>query len=176
VNIGVNFILNEKPDLIVSGINKGGNVGSDVNYSGTVAAAVEGTLLGIPSFAISLVADRDFNFTPAADFACRLAQVISKEGLPSKTLLNVNVPDTQGGSISKYKITTQGKNPHNNTIEQRTDPRGGSYFWIGRENGGFEDEDATDHRAISQGFISVTPLQVDRTNYATLKDLNRWDL
>ncbi|KPJ58020.1 MAG: stationary phase survival protein SurE [Deltaproteobacteria bacterium DG_8] len=176
INIGVNFILKEKPGLIASGINKGGNLGDDINYSGTVAAAVEGTLMGIPSFAISLVAEKDFNFKPAADFALRLARFIIKKGLPARTLLNVNVPDTEGKEINQYKITTQGKNTHNNTIEEKIDPRGVKYYWIGRENEGFEDDDTSDLKAISQRLISITPLQVDLTHYSSFKELIKWNL
>lgn len=176
VNIGINFILKEKPDLIASGINKGGNLGDDINYSGTVAAAVEGTLMGIPSFAISLVAGKDFNFKPAADFALRLARFITKKGLPDRTLLNVNVPDTGRREISLYKITKQGKNTHNNTIEEKTDPRGVKYYWIGRKDEVFEDDDASDLKAISQKLISITPLQVDLTHYSSFEELLQWDL
>lgn len=176
INIGVNLILKKKPDLIVSGINKGGNLGDDVNYSGTVAAAVEGALMGIPSFAISLVAMRDFKFKPAADFALRLASFITKKGLPAKTTLNVNVPDTGGKEISLYKITKQGKNTHSNTIEEKVDPRGVNYYWFGRKDEGYGDDDASDLKAISQKFISITPLQVDRTNHSSFKELLQWDL
>jgi len=176
INMGVNFILKEKPGLIASGINKGGNLGDDINYSGTVAAAVEGALMGIPSFAISLVAEKAFNFKPAADFALRLARLIIKKGLPARTLLNVNVPDTRGKKINQYKITRQGRSTHNNTIEEKTDPRGAKYYWIGRKDEGFEDDDASDLKAISQRLISITPLQVDLTHYPSFKTLLKWDL
>jgi 5'-nucleotidase len=176
VNIGVNLILREKPNLIVSGINKGGNLGDDINYSGTVAAAVEGTLMGIPSFAISLAAAKDFKFKPAADFAFKLASFIAKKGLSARTLLNVNVPDTEGREISRYKITIQGRNTHNNTIEEKRDPRGVKYYWIGRKDEGFEDDDASDLKAISQKLISITPLQVDLTHHSSFDELLQWDL
>jgi len=176
VNIGVNFLLKEKPGLIASGINRGGNLGDDINYSGTVAAAVEGTLMGIPSFAISLAAEKDFQFRPAADFALRLARFITEKGLPDRTLLNVNVPDTSGREISLYKITTQGKNTHNNIVVEKIDPRGVKYYWIGRKDEGFEDDDASDLRAISQRLISITPLQVDLTHYSSFKELLQWEL
>ena len=176
VNIGVNLILKEKPDLIVSGINKGGNLGDDINYSGTVAAAVEGALMGIPSFAISLSAESDFKFKPAADFALRLARFISQKRLPPEILLNVNVPDTGGKEVGKYKITKQGKNIHNNTIEEKVDPRGVNYYWIGRKDEEFEDDDASDIKVISRKLISITPLQIDRTHYSFLEELTRWNL
>ena len=176
VNIGLNFILKERPDLIVSGINKGGNLADDINYSGTVAAAVEGTLMGIPSFAISLAAANNFRFRPAADFALRLARLIAKKLLPARTLLNVNVPDTEGKEISLYKITRQGKNTHSNTIEEKIDPRGVKYYWIGRKDEGFEDDDASDIKAIGQNLISITPLQVDRTHHASISEMLKWEI
>ena len=176
VNIGINFILKGKPDLIVSGINKGGNLGDDINYSGTVAAAVEGGLMGVPSFAISLSTERDFKFKPAAEFALRLASFITKNGVPDGTILNVNVPDTDGKEISRYKITRQGKNTHNNTIEEKIDPRGMKYYWIGRKDENYEEDDASDLEAISQGFISITPLRIDRTHHSSFEELLQWNL
>ena len=176
INIGVNQILREKPDLIVSGINKGANLADDINYSGTVAAAVEGALMGIPSFAISLAAVEDFKFKPAADFALRLARSITKNGLPPRTLLNVNVPDTGGKEINLYKITIQGRNTHCNTIEEKVDPRGVKYYWIGRKDEGFQEDDDSDLKAISQDFISITPVQVDLTHHASINEMRKWDI
>lgn len=176
VNVGVNFILKEKPDLVVSGINKGENLGGDINYSGTVAAAVEGALMGIQSFAISLSAKKDFNFKPAAAFALKLARFITKKGLPAGSMLNVNVPDTGGKEINLYKITKQGKNTHDNTIEEKVDPRGVRYYWIGRKDERYEDDDVADLKAISQKLVSITPLQIDRTHCSSFEELLQWDL
>ncbi|MEE8382461.1 MAG: 5'/3'-nucleotidase SurE [Thermodesulfobacteriota bacterium] len=176
INIGVNQLLREKPDLIVSGINKGANLADDVNYSGTVAAAVEGALMGIPSFAISLATVKDFKFKPAADYALRLARFITKNGLPARTLLNVNVPDTQGKEISLYKITTQGRNTHSNTIEEKVDPRGVKYYWIGRKDEGFQEDDNSDLKAIRQNLISITPIQVDLTHHDSVNKMFKWDI
>lgn len=176
VNVGVNFILKEKPDLVVSGINKGENLGGDINYSGTVAAAVEGALMGIQSFAISLSAKRDFNFKPAAAFALKLARFITKKGLPAGSMLNVNVPDTGGKEINLYKITKQGKDTHDNTIEEKVDPRGVRYYWIGRKDERYEDDDVSDLKAISQKLVSITPLQIDRTHCSSFEELLQWDL
>ena len=166
VNVGVNFILKEKPDLVVSGINKGENLGGDINYSGTVAAAVEGALMGIQSFAISLSAKKDFNFKPAAAFALKLARFITKKGLP----------DTGGKEINLYKITKQGKNTHDNTIEEKVDPRGVRYYWIGRKDERYEGDDVADLKAISQKLVSITPLQIDRTHCSSFEELLQWDL
>jgi len=176
VNIGVNKILKEKPDLIVSGINKGENLADDINYSGTVAAAVEGTLMGIPSFAISLASGKQFNFKPAAEYALKLARLLLQKGLPLRTLLNVNVPDTKGDAINAYKITSQGRNTQGNTIEEKNDPRGVKYYWIGRKDEGFENDEVSDLYVIKQGLVSITPLQVDRTNHSVVKTLQQWKL
>ena len=176
VNVGVHFILKEKPDLVVSGINKGENLGDDINYSGTVAAAVEGALMGIQSFAISLSSRRDFYFKPAAAFALKLARFIVKKGLPDGIMLNVNVPDTGGKEITLYRMTKQSKDVHDNTIEEKVDPRGGEYYWIGRKDERYEDDDDSDRKAISQKLISITPLRIDRTHGSSLKKLLQWDL
>ena len=176
VNIGVNFILKKKPDLVVSGINKGDNLGDDINYSGTVAAAIESALMGIQSFAISLSARRNFNFKPAAAFALKLARFIVKKGLPAGTMLNVNVPDTGGREINSYRMTKQCKDVHDNTIEEKVDPRGVSYYWIGREDERYEDDDVSDRKAISQKLVSITPLRIDRTHSSSFKELLQWDL
>ena len=140
VCLAVNNLLGKKPDLLVSGINKGGNMGDDITYSGTVSAAWEGTLLGIPSFAVSLVADDEENyyFEPAAAFACRLAKAILKNGVPFNTLLNVNVPNTNGAPIDRYKITRQGKRHFGDPIVEKIDPRGKKYYWIGGSYLGFD--------------------------------------
>lgn len=176
VNVGVHCILKEKPDLVVSGINKGENLGGDINYSGTVAAAVEGALMGVQSFAISLSSTRNFNFKPAAAFALRLARFITKSGLPDGTVLNVNIPDTGGEPINVYKITKPGKDRHHNTIEEKVDPRGMRYFWIGRKDECYEDDDVSDRKAISQNIVSITPLQTDRTHGTSFEELLQWDL
>lgn len=176
INIGMNFLLPERPDLIVSGINKGGNLGNDVNYSGTVAGAVEGALMGVPSFSISLSADGNFNFSPAAQFAVRLARFIVRHGLPPQTVLNVNVPDTGGDEINRYAITTLGTTTQTNTIEEKTDPRGFTYYWIGRKHDHPEESglgDTSDLKAVREKSISITPLHLDRTHHASFKALTR---
>ncbi len=167
VNIGIHYLLQEKPALVVSGINKGANLGNDINYSGTVGAAVEAALMGIPSFAISLEGEHNFSFEPAAHFALRLARFILNKGLPPQTLLNVNVPDTEGQEINQYLLTRQDTQARMNTIEEKTDPRGGRYYWIGRIHNGVEKEAVngnSDLEALRRKIISVTPLTVDRTH------------
>jgi 5'-nucleotidase len=175
VYLGVNLILPQRPQLIVSGINKGGNLGDDVTYSGTVSAAFEGTLLGIPSFAISLVSRGRFKFHTAARFAVRVAQSLLKKRLPKGTFLNINVPNLDEEEIRSYKITKQGRWSHNgNAVVEKVDPRGGKYYWIGSEDLIFEKSGETDFEAVSNSYISVTPLHRDLTNYSSIRKLKKW--
>lgn len=165
-------ILPHPPDLIVSGINKGENLGDDITYSGTVSAAIEGTILGIPSFAISLVARRDFNFTPAASFAVRLAREILRRGLPGNTFLNVNVPGTSRRP-GAYKITRLGKRVYGDSVQEKADRWGRKFYTIGGNHMGCADTVESDFRAIGQNCISITPLHLDWTNDASLAVLRR---
>lgn len=174
INIAVNGILKKRPDLVVSGINKGGNLGDDVTYSGTVSAAMEGTLLGIPSFAISLVSRDNFDFKSAAGFAARLARFILRNKLPKDTLLNVNVPE--GSDIKGYRITRQGKRVYGDAVIEKIDPRGKKYYWIGGDILRCEGGKDSDFAAIDSKFISVTPVHLDLTNYASLEELKNWKL
>ena len=177
IHLAVHAILPERPHLIVSGINKGGNLGDDVTYSGTVSAAFEGTLLGIPSFAISLAARGRFKFQPAARFAVRVARSVLKNGLPKDTLLNVNIPNLDEKAIRNYKITTQGRWIHNGSaVIEKTDPRGKKYYWIGGGQLVFDERGDTDFEAVSKGFISITPLHLDLTHYPSIPLLKKWKL
>ena len=172
--LGVHKVLEERPDLIVSGINKGGNLASDIFYSGTVSAAREGTMMGIPSFAISLVSQKDFKFQTAARFAQRLARYILDKGIPKGTFLNVNVP---GGEINKekpYKITKQGRRISGGSIIEKVDPRGEKYYWFGNNHRGFENITNSDSQAIAENSISITPLHLELTDYSFMKDLAEW--
>ncbi len=163
-----------KPALIFSGINKGQNLGDDVTYSGTVSAAMEGTLLNIPSVAISLVGNHQLHFEVAADFAAFLAKKILDQGLPTDTLLNVNVPDLPKDKISGVAITRLDKRYYSETIVEKVDPRGQTYYWIGGENPLWLKGRGTDYEAISEDKISITPLHLDLTNYAALEELRSW--
>jgi 5'-nucleotidase len=169
VLVGASKILPEKPHLIVSGINKGENLGEDITYSGTVSAAVEAAILGIPSFAISLAARKNFDFGPAARFAVRLARSILTQGLPRNTFLNVNVPvRARPGS---YKITRMGKRIYGESVRELSDGWGRKYYLIGGNDPGYADTEDSDFRAVADGFISITPLHLDWTNYASLETL-----
>ena len=177
VHLGVNAILPKRPRLIVSGINKGGNLGDDITYSGTVSAAFEGTLLGIPSFAISLVSRSHFKFDVAARFAVRVAQHILEKGLSKDTLLNINVPNLDEEKIKTYKITQQGRWVHNGSaVIEKVDPRGKKYYWIGGGQLIFDKRKDTDFEAVSNSYISITPLHLDLTHYPSIRQLRKWRL
>src|SRR4030065_479339 len=159
INLGVNGLLRRKPDLVVSGVNRGGNLGDDVTYSGTVSAAFEGTLLGIPSFAVSQVAEGDYKFETAAKVAVFLALQIKERSLPPGVLLNVNVPNLE---IKGIKMTRQGKWIYDeNAIIEKVDPRGKKYYWIGGSRLSWEKTEDSDFSAIEAGMISITPLRLD---------------
>ncbi len=167
VNIAVKGLLKETPSLIVSGINKGPNLGDDVTYSGTVAGAIEGILLGIPSFAVSLVAREGFRFAEGAEVALRTASQILSEGLPSGTLLNINVPNIPISEMQGTRITRLGKRIYHQMTVERVDPRGKKYYWIGGGEPDWEREEGTDLDAADRKFVSITPLHLDMTDYAS---------
>jgi len=177
VYLGVNAILSHPPQLIVAGINKGGNMGDDVTYSGTVSAAFEGTLLGIPSFAISIDARSHFKFHTAARFAVRVARYIVRKGLPKDTFLNINVPNVDEKEIKSYKITQQGRWTQNgNAVVEKIDPRGKKYYWIAGGRQVFSKRGETDIKAVSNFYISITPMHLDLTAYASMDLLRKWKL
>ena len=172
VNLAINGILPRRPGLVIAGINKGGNLGEDITYSGTVSIAMEGTLLGVPSIAISLVARVGFDFTVAAGFARALAARTLAHGLPHGTLLNVNVPDGTPDQVRMFALTRQGRRRYGNAVVEKVDPRDRKYYWIGGDESGFVREEGTDVAAVEGGFISVTPIHLDLTNYRSLGELN----
>jgi 5'-nucleotidase len=175
VNLGIHSLLDFKPDIVVSGINRGANIGDDVTYSGTVAAALEATLMGIPSFAVSLASlESEADYGSAARFAASLALQIQQNGLPRDTFLNVNVPDVAPQFLKPALITTQGKRRYDGTIVDSVDPRGRSYYWIGTADLDFHDVEGTDFFALKRGHISITPLHLDMTNHQALPLLRNW--
>ena len=170
INLAVKGFLPVRPDLVVSGINKGPNLGDDVTYSGTVAAAFEASLLGIPALAVSLVAfDAPYHFQAAAEFAAMMAKEIISQEQITRTLLNINVPNRTRDKIRGYRFTKQGKRRYGDKMEVRHDPRGKKYYWIGGDNLGFEPIDGSDCVAVDEGYISVTPLRTDFTDDSALK-------
>jgi 5'-nucleotidase len=174
VVLGVHLLRPERPGLIASGINKGENMGEDILYSGTVSAALEGTIMGIPSFAISSVGRRDFKFRGAAEFALRVARFIQEKGLPGQTLLNINVPNLEADQIRSYRITRQGKRIYGDVVCEKTDPRNRRYYWIGGNELSFEPEEGTDFEAVSQGDVSITPLHPNLTCLSSLGEMKGW--
>jgi 5'-nucleotidase len=169
VKLALTGLLRVRPDLVVSGINKGPNLGDDIFYSGTVSAAMEAVLLGVPAIAVSLATLDGFNFTAAAEFTAMLVSHIARKNIPKETLLNVNVPPLPKDQIKGWRITRQGKRHYSETIVERTDPRGKKYYWIGGDQLGFDHLDGTDCMAIHEGYISVSPLQVDLTDHKLLQ-------
>src|SRR5881227_154368 len=174
VTLALHRILNEDqlPDVCVSGINHGGNLGDDATYSGTVAGALEATILGVPGLAFSLVARENFDFTEAARFAVVAARKVLTDGLPEGTLLNVNVPQ---GEVRGVRVTRQGIKNARPIITEHIDPRGKAYYWIGEEYFGSPTEDGTDYAAVEAGCVSVTPLRSDMTNHSALDALDLWN-
>ncbi|MEP7116211.1 MAG: 5'/3'-nucleotidase SurE [Acidobacteriota bacterium] len=163
VNIAVAVLLKgQKPDLVVSGINTGWNLGDDVTYSGTVSGALEAALLGAPAIAVSLMRTRDwtFDFAPSAAVAHDLAVHVLSEGLPDRVFLNVNVPR---GVPKGVRLTVQGKRNHVTTIAERIDPRGQRYYWIEEGEDDWDPHDRSDYVVCRQGYVSVTALQPDMT-------------
>lgn len=173
VALGVKKLLPREPDLIVSGINKGANLGEDITYSGTVSAAIEGTILGVPSFAISLVGERPFKYETAGYYAIKIAKFILEKGLPPDTLLNVNVPNKNLSEIRGIRITRQGKRSYENSIHEIFSPWGEKQYWIGGGVVSWQKMDGTDIQAVMENFTSVTPLHIDLTNYQALEYLRK---
>ena len=166
VNIAITHVLRGKPDLIVSGINKGWNLGDDVTYSGTVAGALEGALLEIPSIAVSTARINDAcEFGPAAEAAVLAARAVLEKGLPRFTLLNINVPM---GPNKGFKVTVQAKRNHITVVDNRIDPRQRAYYWIEEGQNDWEPHDRSDYQAVRDGYVSITPLQPDMTAYDAL--------
>lgn len=174
VTLALNQILgaDEKPHICVSGINHGPNLGDDATYSGTVAGAMEATILGVSGLAFSLAATRSHDFSESMKFARRITERVIADGLPAQTLLNVNIPN---GEPKGIRITKQGFKEARPVISELIDPRGKPYYWIGEVRNGFRAEGGTDFEAVEDGFVSVTPMRSDLTNHAALSTLESWN-
>ena len=169
-------ILKEKPALVISGVNRGANVGDDIGYSGTVAAAFEAALQGIPGIAISTYARENTDYMPAAQVAALLASKVLADGLPPDVVLNVNYPAEWNGS---FQVTRQGRRAGKTVLVENLDPRGREYFWLHEELHKSQErssamEPMTDYEAVSAGFVSVCPLQLNRTAHLFLDHFSRW--
>ncbi|MFN3197755.1 MAG: 5'/3'-nucleotidase SurE [Bradymonadia bacterium] len=176
VYLGLYQLLPRKPDLVVSGINHGPNLADDVLYSGTVGGAMEGAHAGISSMAVSLAAHRPKDFAPAAEFAVAVAQMVLQRGLAPRTLLNVNVPDTDGAPVAQYRWTRAGIRDYGPTVTEATDPRHRPYYWIGADFLGFHGKPGSDCDAVEEGLATITPLTLDLTDEQQLKGFSAVDL
>jgi 5'-nucleotidase len=174
VKIAVGAILERRPDIVVSGINLGSNAGINVIYSGTVSAATEGTILGIPSIAVSLTTYTDPYFQTAADFAIRMARIILDKPLPERTLLNINVPNVPPDKIRGVRITRQGMANFAELFDRRVDPRHRVYYWMDGKKAELAEGEDVDDVVIRQNQISITPIKYDLTNYEFIPELKRW--
>ncbi|MGZ8203741.1 MAG: 5'/3'-nucleotidase SurE, partial [Burkholderiales bacterium] len=174
VHLAVTGLLDELPDVVVSGINYGANMGDDTIYSGTVAAATEGFLLGIPSIAISLIAEGGGHFATAARIARDLVQRFRSQPLEQPVLLNVNVPDAPYERIRGSAVTRLGKRHKAEPVVKSTTPRGEIVYWVGAAGGAQDAGEGTDFHAAGNGMVSITPLQVDLTRYSQLQVIADW--
>lgn len=172
VNLAVVKLLPRRPALVLSGINRGANLGEDIFYSGTVGGAREGTFFGLPALAFSLAAKAEMDFSHAAAFAARLVTLVLEKGLPERTLLNVNVPP---GRPRGAAITIQGRREHEGTILEALDPRRRTYYWIEEGRDRWLADEMSDIHAVRSGLVSVTPLQIDTTHHAAVHALRDWE-
>lgn len=179
VMLAVNAILEERPDYVFSGVNHGGNMGEDVSYSGTVSAAMESTLLGIPSVAISLVHGEERWLEGYQPIVRRLADQIVHGPVnrlfPSDTLLNVNLPDRAAAEIAGIRITSLGKRVYTDPVVTDEDPHGRTYYWIGGGEASWEGPEGSDYHAVEEGYVSITPVHLDLTNHRVIPELKEWE-
>lgn len=176
VKLAIRSLMKEPPDLVVSGVNHGSNTAVNIIYSGTVSAATEGTLLDVPSIAVSLTTYEKADFRPAARFARKLALHVLRAGLPPGTLLNVNVPAVASAKIRGVRITRQGNSRWDDTFDVRVDPNNKTYYWLTGKLDVQDSTDDTDVVAVRNNYISVTPIQYDLTDYRSLKSMRSWKL
>jgi len=174
VKLAVGSDLVPHPDLVVSGINQGANLGIDIIYSGTVSAAYEGTIMGVSSIAVSLASFSQRNFEPAARIAQQVAKKILKHGLPQGTLLNVNVPKGEIADFKGWCRTRQGGALYDENYERRLDPRGRVYYWLSGSRKVLDDDLGIDENAVRLGYISLTPIHYDLTDRSFLEELREW--
>jgi len=179
VMLAVSALLEQQPDFVFSGINHGGNMGEDILYSGTVSAAMEGTILGIPSIAISLSRGNEQWIEGYESVVRRLAEEIAQEPVdetfPADTLLNINLPDRDPNDVRGIKVTSLGKRMYKDPVVTDVDPHGKPYYWIGGGAPTWEGPEGSDFLAVQAGYISITPIQLDLTNHGAIPDLKRWE-
>lgn len=176
VMIAFHGMLVERPDFVVSGINHGPNMGEDVYYSGTVAAALEGVLQGVPAIAASLATRQPTDFAEPAASVSRLLRQVLDRGAPPRMLLNVNFPFRPGAELAGVRLTRLGTRVYHDTLVKKVDPRGKDYYWIGGEDPQWVPEPGTDFHAVHHGHVSVTPMRLDRTDADALGPMGEWSL
>lgn len=177
VLIAVNQLLPEPPDFVLSGINHGANMGEDVLYSGTVAAAMEGTILGIPAIAISYssrAADRIPRYAPILTEL--IGSLVTRSDFPAETFFNINLPDIRPEELKGVRVTTLGRRVYSDSLTRREDPSGREYFWIGGGVSSWTGREDSDFRAVQAGYVSITPLHLDLTNYQLISEVRSWML
>jgi len=177
VKIAMGVILKDNlPDLVIAGINRGANVGTDIMYSGTVSAAMEGTILGYPAISVSINSFSDQHYETGADYTLNFLRNFKDKKLPPKTLLNINFPCLPKNEVKGVKITKLGVHRYLDFFEERVDLRGKTYYWVAGKSLEYEDEEDADVTVLRQGYISLTPIHYDLTNYSFINDLNSWEL
>lgn len=176
VKLGLTEIVESPQDLVISGINPGENVGVNINYSGTVAAAKEAALYGVPAISVSVRGRLESLFRDAARFMDSLSADVLRKGLPFGTILNVNLPGVPLTDVSGVRISRQGIARHSEFFEKRVDPRNRPYYWTGPDSQRFEDNPEVDGSVLADNFISITPIQCDNTDYRFMETLRSWDL
>lgn len=175
VHIALTGLLEKDPDIVVSGVNAGANLGDDVIYSGTVAAAMEGRFLGLPAIAVSLVfEDRPRHYATAAEAVAMMVERLKSEPLPADTILNINVPDIPWSEVRGIEVTRLGYRHRAEPVVKMDDPRGRPMYWIGPAGEGQDAGPGTDFDAVRRGYISVTPIHVDLTRYQALDQVSGW--
>lgn len=174
VHLAITGLLEDEPDMVVSGVNAGANLGDDVLYSGTVAAAMEGRFLGLPAMAVSCAAERPRHFDSAAQVAGQIVDLLRSSPLPADTILNVNVPDLPGEAIRGFQATRLGHRHKSEPVIKDQDPRGRTIYWIGPPGGEQDAGPGTDFHAVREGYVSITPLHVDLTRYTAMEQVSGW--
>jgi 5'-nucleotidase len=177
VLIAVNELLDVRPDFVLSGVNHGSNMGEDVLYSGTVAAAMEATILGIPAVAVSFASR---SIEPLETYGPLLTRVIGslirRPDFPQETFFNINLPDSRADEIAGLRITTLGRRVYSDSLTRNTDPRGGEYLWIGGGKSHWRGREDSDFRALEAGYVSITPMHLDLTNFQLMEEVRSWPL
>ncbi len=176
VKLGIEALMRKRPDLVFSGINRGSNLGTDVLYSGTVSAAIEAVMLGVPSAALSLASFESEDYSVVAEFALSLAANMHREGLKRNTLLNVNVPAVPRKDIKGVRVTRLGTRRYKNSFELRLDPRGEEYYWMSGEAVDENGDSECDISLVAKNYIAITPVHFDLTRFDYIKEIDSWSL